>query len=56
MADQREPRLLDEQFRELDASEDDRTPVNLRLYDRAGADMTEWPEDLRVREWPKGAT
>ena len=24
-----------------------------RLTHRAGADMDEWPEDLRVREWPK---
>ena len=27
-----------------------------RLKDRAGANMEEWPEDLRVREWPKGVT
>ena len=26
-----------------------------RLKDRAGANMVEWPEDLRVREWPKEA-
>ena len=25
---------------------------SLRLRDRAGADTAEWPEDLRVREWP----
>lgn len=24
----------------------------LRLRDRNGGDPTEWPEDLRVREWP----
>lgn len=24
------------------------------LYDRAGADMVEWPEDLRVQEFPDG--
>ncbi|CDQ10581.1 Phage Gp37Gp68 family protein [Acidithiobacillus ferrivorans] len=24
-----------------------------RLKDRAGANMDEWPEDLRVREWPR---
>ena len=29
--------------------------VSRRLRDRAGADMAEWPEDLRVREWPKEA-
>ena len=29
-------------------------PRNFRLHlaDRAGADPDEWPEDLRVREWP----
>ena len=26
--------------------------VSRRLRDRAGADMEEWPEYLRVREWP----
>ena len=26
------------------------------LKDRAGADINEWPEDLRVREWPKEAS
>ena len=26
--------------------------ISRRLIDRAGADMDEWPEDLRVREWP----
>lgn len=25
---------------------------NRKLINRAGADMNEWPEDLRVREWP----
>lgn len=24
-----------------------------RLMDRNGADPAEWPEDLRVREWPE---
>ena len=24
----------------------------IRLSDRAGADPAEWPEDLRVRDWP----
>jgi protein gp37 len=28
-------------------------PVGLTLKDRHGADMAEWPEDLRVREFPK---
>jgi hypothetical protein len=26
----------------------------LHLKDKKGADMAEWPEDLRVREWPHG--
>lgn len=26
------------------------------LRDKKGADMAEWPEDLRVREWPRGFT
>ena len=26
-----------------------------RLHDRKGGDPSEWPEDLRVREWPKGS-
>ena len=28
---------------------------NRKLINRAGADMDEWPEDLRVREWPATA-
>lgn len=27
--------------------------VNLPLKDKKGGDMTEWPADLRVREWPR---
>ena len=27
-------------------------PVRVRLRDRKGGDPAEWPEDLRVREWP----
>jgi hypothetical protein len=27
-------------------------PVRVRLRDRKGGDMTEWPEDLRIREFP----
>jgi protein gp37 len=27
-------------------------PVRIRLRDRKGGDMAEWPEDLRVREFP----
>jgi protein gp37 len=26
--------------------------TRLQLRDRKGGDLTEWPEDLRVREWP----
>jgi protein gp37 len=29
--------------------------VGFKLFDRAGADPTEWPEDLRVREFPRSA-
>ena len=29
--------------------------VSLRLRDRKGGDMSEWPEDLRIREFPKAA-
>jgi protein gp37 len=29
------------------------TDKNRKLINRAGADIDEWPEDLRVREWPK---
>lgn len=28
----------------------------LHLKDKKGADPSEWPEDLRVREWPRGFT
>lgn len=28
----------------------------IRFHDRKGADMAEWPEDLRVREFPSGLT
>lgn len=28
-------------------------PVRIRLKDRKGGDMAEWPEDLRVRQWPE---
>lgn len=28
-------------------------PLDLRGKNRKGGDMTEWPEDLRVRQWPK---
>ena len=27
-------------------------PVGLKLKDRKGGDMSEWPEDIRVRDWP----
>jgi protein gp37 len=30
--------------------------VHLNLVNRAGADMEEWPADLRVREFPEAAT
>lgn len=31
-------------------------PVRIRLRDRKGGDPAEWPEDLRVREWPEMRT
>lgn len=31
-------------------------PVRVRLDDRSGGDPAEWPEDLRVREWPQSNT
>lgn len=30
--------------------------VSKRLRDRKGGDMAEWPEDMRVREYPREAT
>ena len=27
--------------------------IRVRLHDRKGADPAEWPEDLRVQEWPR---
>ena len=35
-------------FTSLDARQ-----VRINLRDRTGADPSEWPEDLRVREWPE---
>lgn len=29
-------------------------PVNVRLCDKKGGDILEWPKDLRVQEWPEG--
>jgi protein gp37 len=46
--------MSEEFFRRADASEEgygDETVV-LRLRDRKGGDPDEWPEDLRVRQWP----
>jgi hypothetical protein len=31
-------------------------PHRVRLDDRKGGDMAEWPPYLRVREWPKTTT
>lgn len=46
--------LSDESVRELDAAgcETLNGVTRLALRDRAGADMAEWPADLRVREMP----
>jgi len=32
---------------------DDENGAYIQLDDRKGGDWTEWPEDLRVREWPR---
>lgn len=47
--------LSDAQFAELDASEHgyDHGPVTPYLRDRKGGDIEEFPEDLRVREFPR---
>lgn len=29
-------------------------PLKRALRDHKGGDMSEWPEDLRIRQWPKG--
>lgn len=41
----------------VEVDRDDDPPYGTRfvLRDRAGADPAEWPEDLRVREWPEEA-
>ena len=31
---------------------DGATGYEIRLRDKKGADPAEWPEDLRVRQWP----
>lgn len=42
--------------RPFDSAEGGANPwSDFRLRDRKGGDPSEWPEDLRVREWPKGA-
>lgn len=49
--------MSEERFADLDASEDGWSeadgPVVLRLRDRKGGDQSEWPEYLRVREFPR---
>lgn len=37
---------------ELGRTLTERRGVYLNLKDRKGGDMSEWPEDLRVREYP----
>jgi len=50
-------RLLDRRVIEHDPdgirNEYQGAPVRIRLVDRKGGNMAEWPEDLRVREFPK---
>lgn len=36
----------------LNVSIDDMYLVKRLLKHRSGADMEEWPEDLKIREWP----
>jgi protein gp37 len=43
---------MDTKFRELDTGYQG-APVRILLKDSHGGDMSEWPEDLRVREFPK---
>ena len=40
---------------DLDGTRDDYqgAPVRVHLRDRKGADMAEWPEDLRIRQFPE---
>jgi protein gp37 len=38
----------------MGATESDRAAFSTRWKDAKGGDLSEWPEDLRVREWPKG--
>lgn len=40
---------MDTSYRE----DDQGALVRVRLRDRKGGDPAEWPEDLRVREWPE---
>lgn len=46
--------MTDPQFRDLDASEEGYThgPVVMPMLDRKGGDIAEFPEDLRIREFP----
>lgn len=51
------PRVTDpttESFRVGRTKEGNQFPYGPIFKDRAGADPTEWPEDLRVREFPEG--
>lgn len=44
---------MDTHWAELDPAEYQGAPVRVHLKDKKGGDMAEWPEDLRVREFPK---
>lgn len=43
---------MDTHYDDLDPMTYQGAPVRIRLRDRAGANLNEWPADLRVREFP----
>lgn len=48
--------VRDDVWRAMEAADIDAAesfPLCVRYTDRKGGDPTEWPEDLRVREWPE---
>lgn len=54
------PDFIDEEDRiehDLDGTRDgyQGAPVRVHLRSRSGGDPTEWPRDIRVREWPQAA-
>lgn len=50
--------VRDDVWRAMEADDIDAAesfPLCVRYTDRKGGDPAEWPEDLRVRQWPEGA-